>query len=432
MTRHVMVQKPKIGLLDHFGTGNLGDDAIIQATLQHIKSRWPHALIIGLSLNPFDSQTRHGIPAYAIRQGGFSPFAFKDKDKLKDVLRKYPFLFSVLRTVTNVAIKKPMSFFREILFLAKSFRVAKSLDLLIICGGGQLLDAWGGPWAFPYTLFKWVLLAKLSHTKCYFVNVGAGPLDYPLSKWFIKRALLLADYISFRDGKSKMLIREIGFRNRTQVVADSVYGLNIPGANITRSHVGRGGGLTIGIAPMAYCDPRRYWHKDKAVYECFIRKLAEFSAGLIRDRHRLRLFSTDIWFDSQAILDLELAIKNQYAVDTATWITSEPVTGINEFLSQLSQVDCVVTCKFHGVVFAHLLNVPVLAISHHPKVATLMDDFELSEYCVDIRKFDVDLLTSTFDRLVANMDDIKACVPRKVACYQRELALQFDQLFPSA
>src|SRR5262249_26767159 len=242
MTRHVMVQKPKrIGLLDHFGTGNLGDDATIQATLQHITSRWPHALIVGLSLYPVDSQTRHGIPAYAIRQEGFSPFAFiKDKDKLKDVLRKYPLLFSVLRTVTNVAIKKPMSFFRETLFLAKSFRVAKSLDLLIISGGGQLLDAWGGPWAFPYTLFKWVLLAKLSHTKCYFVNVGAGPLDYPLSKWFIKIPLLLADYVSFRDGKSKMLIREIGFRNRTQVVADSVYGLNIPEVNITRSHVGGG------------------------------------------------------------------------------------------------------------------------------------------------------------------------------------------------
>jgi polysaccharide pyruvyl transferase WcaK-like protein len=431
MTRHVMVQKPKIGLLDHFGTGNLGDDATIQATLQHITSRWPHALIVGLSLYPVDSQRRHGIPAYAIRQEGFFPFA-SFKDKLKDSLSKYHFLFSALRTITNVVIRKPVWFLREILFLAKSFRVAKSLDLLIICGGGQLLDAWGGPWAFPYTLFKWVLLAKLSHTKCYFVNVGAGPLDYPLSRWFIKRALLLADYVSFRDGKSKMLIREIGVRNRTQVVADSVYGLNISGVNITRSHVGRGGGLTIGIAPMAYCDPRRYWDKDKAIYECFIRKLAEFSARLIRYRHRLRLFSTDIWFDSQAILDLELAIKNQYAVDTATWITSEPVTGINEFLSQLSQVDCVVTCKFHGVIFAHLLNVPVLAISHHPKVATLMDDFELSEYCVDIRKFDVDLLTSTFDRLVANMDDIKACVPRKVACYQRELALQFDQLFPSA
>jgi polysaccharide pyruvyl transferase WcaK-like protein len=431
MTRHVMVQKPKIGLLDHFGTGNLGDDATIQATLQHITSRWPHALIVGLSLYPVDSQRRHGIPAHAIRQEGFFPFA-SFKDKLKDNLSKYHFLFSALRTITNVVIRKPMWYLREILFLAKSFRVAKSLDLLIICGGGQLLDAWGGPWAFPYTLFKWVLLAKLSHTKCYFVNVGAGPLDYPLSKWFIKRALLLADYVSFRDGKSRVLIREIGFRNKTEVVADSVYGLQIPNLNISRGHIGKEGGLTIGIAPMAYCDPRRYWDKDKAVYECFIQKLAHFCARLIRNHHRLRVFSTDIWFDSEAILDLELAIANQYAIDTATWITSEPVTGINEFLSQLSQVDCVVTCKFHGVVFAHLLNVPVLAISHHPKVATLMDDFELSEYCVDILKFDVDLLTSTFDRLVANMDDIKARVPRKVAYYQRELALQFDQLFPSA
>ena len=431
MTQHVAVQKPKrIGLLDHFGTGNLGDDATIQATLQHIKSRWPHALIIGLSLNPFDSERRHGIPAYAIRQEGF--FHFASKDKLKNVLRKYHFLFSVLRTVTNVVTAKPMWLLREIIFLAKSFRIAKSLDLLIICGGGQLLDAWGGPWSFPYTLFKWVLLAKLSHTKCYFVNVGAGPLTYHLSKWFIKCALLLADYVSFRDGKSRVLIREIGFRNRTRVVADSVYGLQIPDLTINGRHIGKGGGLTIGIAPMAYCDPRRYWDKDKAVYECFIRKLADFSARLIRDHHRLRLFSTDIWFDSQAILDLELAIKNEYAIDTATWITCQPVTGINEFLSQLSQVDCVVTCKFHGVIFAHLLNVPVLAIAHHPKVATLMDDFELSEYCVDIVKFDVDLLTGIFDRLVANMNDIKACVPRKVAYYQRELALQFDQLFPSA
>jgi len=111
MTRHVMDQKPKIGLLDHFGTGNLGDDATIQATLQHITSRWPHALIVGLSLYPVDSQRRHGIPAYAIRQEGFIPFT-SFKDKLKDNLRKYHFLFSARRTITNVVIRKPMWFFR--------------------------------------------------------------------------------------------------------------------------------------------------------------------------------------------------------------------------------------------------------------------------------------------------------------------------------
>jgi polysaccharide pyruvyl transferase WcaK-like protein len=428
----------KIGLLQHFGTGNLGDDASVDAVMQQIKSRWPCALFIGLSLFPADSEERHGIPCFPIRRGYYYPpygpatigAGFKDKTvgaafkrRLKAVLGRYRLLFPV---------QKPTQLFRELHFLAKSFRVAKSLDLLVFCGGGQLLDAWGGPWAFPYTLFKWVLLAKLAGIKCYFVNIGAGPLKYPLSKWFVKRALLFADYVSCRDDKSRALIREIGFSGGAQVVADCAYGLKISDLGIDADHARRESELIIGISPMAYRDPRRYWDKDQSSYQCFIRTLADFCARLIRRRHRLRLFGSDIWFDSQAIVDLEVAIKNEFSIDTSTWITCEPVGDIDELLSQLSQVDCLVTCKFHGVIFGHLLNVPVLAISHHPKVATLMDDFDLAEYCVDVRTFNADLLTKTFERLVDNINDIKLSVPEKAAFYRRELAIQFDQLFPSA
>jgi polysaccharide pyruvyl transferase WcaK-like protein len=180
---------------------------------------------------------------------------------------------------------------------------------------------------------------------------------------------------------------------------------------------------------MAYCDPRRYWDKDQAVYEGFINKLADFCEGLIRDHHRLRLLSSELWFDAQAMMDLEIAIKSKCTIETSGCITCEPAGGIDEFLSQLAQVDCIVTCKFHGVVFGHLLNVPVLALAHHPKVSTLMGDFGLSEYCVDIREFDGDLLKTTFTRLVDNMADIKSCVPKKVKYRQGQLAAQFDQLF---
>jgi polysaccharide pyruvyl transferase WcaK-like protein len=448
LTLHNRVQKPKrIGLLEHFGTGNLGDDATVDAVLQQIRSRWPYASITGLSLDPSDSEERHGIPCYPIRQGNlfFSPEPPEPatgsgagfKDKLRAVLGEYRLLFLVQKTrrlfkELLFLIQKPWHFFKELLFLAKSFRVAKSLDLLVVSGGGQLLDAWGGPWAFPYTLFKWVLLAKLAGTKCYFVNVGAGPLRYRLSKWFVRRSLLFADYVSFRDDKSKALIREIGFSGEASVVTDSAYALQISEHDKNTSRARRESELVIGISPMAWRDPRRYWDKDQSSYECFIRKLADFCARLIRSHHRLRLFSSDIWFDSQAIVDLEAAIKNDFAIDTASCITCEPISGIDDFLSQLSQVDCLVTCKFHGVVFGHLLNVPLLAIAHHPKVSTLMEDFELAEYCVDIRKFDVGLLTETFERLVANIDDIKVRTPQKVAFYRRELAAQFDQLFPSA
>ncbi len=44
------------------------------------------------------------------------------------------------------------------------------------------------------------------------------------------------------------------------------------------------------------------------------------------------------------------------------------------------------------VVFAHLLKKPVLAIAPHPKVAELIGDLELSNYCVDAWDFDVSAL----------------------------------------
>ena len=435
----------RIGLLDHMGTGNLGDDATVDAAMQQIKRRWPDALMVGLSLDPSDTEARHGIPAFAIRHGfrcyrpALTPPATLQgaSKETSALLLKNRFIFKLphvirrpLAIARNLMVKTPLQCLRELRFLVESFRVARSLDLLIICGGGQLLDAWGGPWQFPYTLFKWVCLAKLSHAKCYFLNVGAGPLDHPLGKWFIKQALRLADHVSFRDENSLALIEATGFGGISQVVADNVYGLELPVRNLNPDRDGSRSELVVGIAPMAYCDPRLYWDKDKATYDRYIHSLARFSASLVRSHYRLRILTTDIWFDQLAIVDLEAAIKNELDSETSPWVTCEPIDGINELLYQLSQVDCVVTSKYHGVIFAHLLNKPILAISHHLKVATLMNELGLSEYCVEIRTLDADLLRKTFDRLAANAAALKAYMPTKAASYSRAITIQFDTLFP--
>jgi polysaccharide pyruvyl transferase WcaK-like protein len=72
----------------------------------------------------------------------------------------------------------------------------------------------------------------------------------------------------------------------------------------------------------------------------------------------------------------------------------------------------------------------VLAISHHRKVATLMNDLGLSEYCVDIRTFDLDLLTHAFTRLIENRDAVKARMADEACRYEKALTIQFDRLFP--
>jgi polysaccharide pyruvyl transferase WcaK-like protein len=77
------------------------------------------------------------------------------------------------------------------------------------------------------------------------------------------------------------------------------------------------------------------------------------------------------------------------------------------------------------------VNKPVVALSHHPKVAALMNDLGLAEYCVrDLRSFDVEGLTATFQALVADQDQIRARMPERLSVYRGRLAGQFDELFP--
>jgi polysaccharide pyruvyl transferase WcaK-like protein len=439
--RAVLPKLGRIGLLGHCGTGNLGDDATVAAVLQHIKSRLPTAYVAGLSMDPEDSARRHGIPCFAMRQSVF-PFERewssasrpanprRYADTLKATFKKTGPLFRAAKAVRNATIVRPAQFIREIMFLGRSLFLVCNLDLIVVCGGGQLLD-WGGPWAFPYTLFKWSVIAKCARTKCIFLNSGAGPLDASLSRWFIKRALSMAKYISLRDRASGDLLRKIGFRGKINTVADSVWGLRLPDGLATRRS-GKGKELVIGIAPMAYGDSSRHWLDDNLGYRRLIDSLAEFSVRMLQRGHRIKLFSSDIWFDSQAIEDLEAAIHSTYPALASGQVTREPISSTGDLLPALSRVDCYVTCRFHGVIFASLVNVPSLALAPHPKVTTLMKDMGLSEYCVDITKCNAEWLTAGLDRLVTNTDDVKRRIRRHVERCQLLLASQFDSLFQAS
>jgi len=180
---------------------------------------------------------------------------------------------------------------------------------------------------------------------------------------------------------------------------------------------------------MAYGDPTRHWVNNEAAYRRLIDELSEFGARLLSRGYRLRLFSSDIWFDSKAIDDLWAGISSKHPANPGACLVRDPVRKIDDLLSQLAQVDCYVTCRFHGIVFAHLMNVPVLAIAPHPKVKTLMTDSGMSGYCLDISECTADRLIRRFDRLVTERSEIKSRIADQVARHQQTLSAQFDGLF---
>ena len=422
----------KIALLDHVGGGNLGDDATLDAVADNIKRRWPNAEIVAFSMNPDDTVTRHGIMSHPIRRKGWS-IGYKPagteatlKEAVRALTRKYRAV-SYLLKATNTVVHLPNEVFRELSFLVSSRRNIRSFDLLIISGGGQLTEK-GGPWGFPYTIFKWVILARSAGVRCMFLNVGAGPLTQPLSKFFVTRALLAADYVSLRDDKSQALVYGIGFRGESRVCPDNAYGLEV--ATTNGSPLEGRAQPKVGFAPMPYPDRREHpAERDQIVYNEFIRKLAIFASWLAGKSYALTMFGTDIGVDPLAIEDLQLALLNHHGITSSHYSVDHSIKSAHDLLATISGMDYVVTCRFHGVVFAHLLNKPVLAIAHHPKVTDIMADLELSSYCVDIRDFDPKLLAERFASMVINAEEIKCRMAASLTRNLQRLRSQFDELF---
>jgi len=151
-----------------------------------------------------------------------------------------------------------------------------------------------------------------------------------------------------------------------------------------------------------------------------------FAIELEKRSYSVQLFGTDIGFDPLAIEEMQRTIERR---EDAWRPQYRPVESLEQLFATMATFDYVVTCRFHGVVFAHLLNKPVLAIAHHPKVATLMHELDLSTYCLEIETLTPTLLANKFMSLAAETDRIKRSMATRLAKYQSLLTAQFDELF---
>jgi polysaccharide pyruvyl transferase WcaK-like protein len=419
----------KIGLLDHMGWGNLGDAATQDAVIANVKKRLPNVQIIGFSLAPHDTTARHGIPCHPIRWSYRAPAkipsqtvgSITTKPRLKSVLKNSPLVYTWAKPLADLV--------REAIFWVRSYRVLRSLDLLIISGGGQLDELWHGPWCLPYTVFKFSLLARVARKKLYLLNVGVGSLEHPLSKFFAWCAVRLANYRSFRDRDSQERISALGVSVETQVYPDLVYALEV-----VEQPVRRISPLSlkpvVGLNPMGYCDPGLWPRKDAVVYDEYLEKLAQFSLWLLEHGYNVRVFTTDIGVDRAAIEDLKSRLVSRFlAPDLVCEVFKSPSESVQDVLREMAGFDYVVTSKFHGIIFSQLLKKPVISLSYHRKMDFAMRAVGQGHFSANIEYFDLDWLFKAFCSLVDESRSIKLEYSATVEKNAATLSQQFDSLF---
>jgi polysaccharide pyruvyl transferase WcaK-like protein len=403
-------------------------------------------------LDPSDTTARHGIPAFPIT--GLSVTSYSEAmrrsigdgaqaeshrkaavaastpsrgDFLRKGVKAIPLVGSTLRFLRRkwqAARQIPA----EVRHLTQSYRIVRELDLLLVSGGGQLDEEFGGPWGHPYALFRWAMLARLAGTPFAIASVGVGYLNRPLSRFFLRHALASAEYRSYRDPGSKERLARWRFTHNDPCVPDIAFSMEFSAAPSGRAG---GSGRIVGVSPMIYGHARHWPTERAAVYEGYSRRLAEFAEWLLERGNTLLLFHSSS-ADRVAIADLKSRLGERLGAAAGRRVLEPPIHTVAQFFDEVAKADCVVASRLHGVLMSHLLDKPVLAISFDRKVDAHMESVAQSDYRVDISRFEVAELIERFQDLERNADSVRATVARHVAEFRHALADQYDALLDLA
>ena len=305
----------RIGILAHAGTDNLGDEAIVGAAIENVRRRYPHGEILGFTIHPENTEQLHKIRAFPIRREPGSDGSRNAENErearrsgwLRSRLKQVPVIHHALKWLRDRA-SDVRGVGQEIRFLFESRRRLQKTDLLLIVGSQQLNDYFGGPWGFPYTLLKWVILARSTGTNVALLSVGAGPIRARLSLVFIRGVLSCLQHYSFRDVSSPALLQSLGVAVDHRVVPDLAYSLVLPTSSRVPSK-----GLQVGLNPVPYFDSRYWPEADAHVYDLYVQKTADFALWLMKRGHSIVFFPTQLRADPPVIEDIRSAIARMNA-----------------------------------------------------------------------------------------------------------------------
>jgi polysaccharide pyruvyl transferase WcaK-like protein len=395
----------KICFYGHFGSPNFGNESTLLAILSYLRRLLPEANVVCACTTPETLVETREIEAVPIS---------------RTLLKRWNPRTAVSVWLRRVFVGLPSEFWRGL----DAFKTLKGADVLIIPGTGLLTDAFGLMAWGPYNLFKWSLIAKICRCKVLFVSVGAGPVYSALGKYFVKSALSLADYRSYRDNASLDYLKGIGFAtNRDRIYPDLAFSL--PQAVLPRDSDKRGKRSVVGLGLMLHAAMYRTVGPATVAYSAYLDCLVAFVRWLLARDYDVRLLVGEV-SDRGASDEFKSLLKTSLGTYDEGRIIDQPALSLEQLLPQIAATDIVVATRFHNILLALLLNKPVISISFHHKCASLMSEMGLSEYCHDINHMNADRLIEQFQDVERNAEKLKTVIRQKVEQSRKALDEQYS------
>jgi polysaccharide pyruvyl transferase WcaK-like protein len=395
---------PRICFYGNFGAGNLGNEATLQAIIVQIRRRWPDARLLCFCTDPDDVRARHEIdasPAHAVDRTAASPSAPRGG----------------LARIFRIAFKKiPL----EIVHWIQCLQALRGADMFVVAGTGIVCDYLTGPRGYPYEIFKLSALAALCRVKVAFLSVGVGPIHHPLSRRLIKRSLALADHRSYRDEASKRYVEGIGFDAANDPVCpDVVFGL------ARRPHASHGASGATRIIGLGIKD---FGSADPEAARAYLDTMADFVSKVQARGYGVRLLIGDIHYDSSVIEDFVRVLQARKIPTDAPRLIVEPAPTVEELLRQIGETQSVISARYHNLVMALIQSKPVIALSDHAKLDSVVTEFGLAHYLLPLKTLSSDDLLDRFEQLENDTERLRPLMNARLETYREALDALYANL----
>ncbi|WP_240374366.1 polysaccharide pyruvyl transferase family protein [Bacillus piscicola] len=353
----------KVGIIGNYGHNNNGDEAILAGLLHQLttKGEIKKENIVVFSNNPSNTTAKHGIAAV--------PLLYKEGSVLK----------SGLKTIVN------------------SRKVMKQLDLLLIGGGGLLMDMYKRD-APLYSVLG--LTGKYSGCEVAVHGVGAGPITTTTGKFFIKKLIHASTSVTVRDDKSKQLLKEIGVQKQVGVIYDPAFSVPAFERHQYSSEIRK-----VGITAVPYFS-QHYWPvADEEKYEAYISGMAASLDKLIVQKGiHVTFFSTKYPEDVQVTKDIAKLMEHRDGVD----IVEENLSP-QEIVETAAAQDLVIGTRLHSLILSVNAGTPVIGIEYHKKVKDFMSEIKKEAYSVAIDKLTAENagIVAAFEKAAQNWQHLQ-------------------------
>jgi len=400
----------------NFGAGNLGNECTLQAAIEQTLQRWPEARLECLCTVPDDVQQRHHIRAW-LSVARPLEWTWESLQSAPAASPNAPRRSLPVRVLRLLFRRVPS----ELAHWVRCFRIVRGSDLLVVPGTQIVSDYLCGPFGWPYDIFKFSTLAALCRVKLVFLSVGVGPVRHPLSRWFIKRSLGLAHYRTYRDQASKQYMENLGFDTaRDGVYPDLVFGLArrhfepVANSNAARPVIG------VGLKDYSGADAGL----DSEGYRAYLRTMAAFVQWLADQGYAIRLLIGDVQFDTQVRQDLLALLQQSNPTAQPLPVVAEPALTVAELLRQLAETEAVISPRFHNLILALMQNKPVIALTDHAKLDSLLQGLGLAHYLVPLDDLQPASLVERFRQLQQDARQLKPYIQQEVDKYRAALEQQ--------